>query len=299
MHISLLSLIFALLLIYLGRDFVRHSSLKKRGSIVYLGVFWLSITFGIMLNLTLLILMPSRYSLSRAFDAAQFIVTSAGFSLVYWVAVAPFSHSVANVAQLESSLAKNALDLLEKAGLGKNRISLEKYGDLNIHNAYVTADLKPFKIIYRIRLSDGIASGKEYSPEEKIMILAHEIGHIKTLQRYILLTFIALFTLLITSRFILSYVVNLLFDSGFILLDIHLPMVLTLAIIFIAIYNALKRRAELQADKEALKYGGNKGALISALNKIYSRNQVSFKNPLINLIFQDHPELEKRIKNLA
>jgi hypothetical protein len=296
------SLIFVLLLIYLGRDFERRLSLReKRRSIVYLGVLWLSITFGITLNLTLFILFP-RYSLSSGFDAAQFIATSAAFSLAYWVVISPppSPSSVANkikAMQLESSLTKNLVELLDKAGLRRNKILLENYGDLAIHNAYVKLDFKPFKFVYRIRLSNGIASSGEYSLEEKMMILAHEIGHIKIFKRYILFAFLTLFTSFIISQLMLSYMVTQLFNSGFNLLDIYLPFISTLAIIFIAIYNALKRRVELQADQEALKYGENSKALASALHKIYSKKH-NRSNTLINLIFQDHPSLNERIKKI-
>lgn len=122
MSTLLISLIFVLMLIQIGRDFVRHSSSRKKSkSIVYLGVYCLGISFGIMLNLTLFLSLPSKYSFSNAFDAAQFIVTSAGFTLAYCIAIAPSTASKIKPVLLEYS--STELKLLEKAGLKKMELN--------------------------------------------------------------------------------------------------------------------------------------------------------------------------------
>ncbi len=133
------------------------------------------------------------------------------------------------------------------------------------------------------------------------MILAHEFAHykLKHLLKLILanslVTTLAFYLIFRSSAWALGV-----FGLGSLSDIAALPMVIVYLVIFSVLMqplaNALSRRLEKNADREALSITGLRGAFVSMMEKLGAQN-LADRNPskLIKIYFFDHPPIDERI----
>ena len=152
----------------------------------------------------------------------------------------------------------------------------------------------------RIILSDTLLDN--YSDNEILAVVAHEVGHCKN---YDIMRLIILNTLLSFAGFYLADLflqfsikwVNL--DSIY---DISgLPLlffgVMVFSIISMPIFNGYSRKREFAADAYVVDTSGTAENLISALNKLSKQNlSVRDPNKWIEFFLHSHPSVKKRVE---
>ena len=135
-----------------------------------------------------------------------------------------------------------------------------------------------------------------FTNEEAIAILAHEIGHIKKHHLWIRL-------LITIAPMPIMVIAGMLLDAyeDFAHVDIAVLPVIIVVIVFIIIYIGVitvyfSRIQEKQADIYALKLGTPKDILINSLLKIARLNDMAIKMNKVDEKFQTHPSIARRIK---
>ncbi len=152
----------------------------------------------------------------------------------------------------------------------------------------------------RVILVDNLI--EEFSPEEVEVVVAHEIGHYKLLHMWKTLLaaglsiFVSFYILkLISGRLVSCFGARGIYDIA-LFPSIYFVFAL-LSLIAMPLQNGYSRRLERHADGFSLRLIGHKGAFISTMEKLASKN-LADKNPnkIIVFLLYDHPPISKRIE---
>ena len=152
----------------------------------------------------------------------------------------------------------------------------------------------------RIILGDTLL--KNFSPEEIETVFAHEMGHYK--KRHIM----KLMTVSVVMTFAGLYLTSLAYSNSlntFGFNSVSEIAALPLLFIYLSLFglitspisNILSRKFEWEADTFALETTRDKGAFISAMEKLADQNLADkTPNKIIEFLFHSHPSIDKRIK---
>ncbi len=195
------------------------------------------------------------------------------------------------------ALADAVKSFVEKAGLrvvGVFQWGLEE--KTNAGNAALTGLGNTRRII----LGDTII--KDYSQDEIIAVLAHEIGHYKHRD---MARLIAAGSLLAAGGFYLArlFLQRLVAMFGFAGPDdigsfpIFVFCLLVFSLVTMPVSNAYSRRREYAADAYAVASLGSSGALVSALEKLAAQNLADREPPAwIEFLLHSHPSISRRVR---
>ena len=141
-----------------------------------------------------------------------------------------------------------------------------------------------------------------YSDDEILAVVAHEVGHCKN---YDIIRLIIVNTLLSFTGFYLADLF-LQFSMKWVNLDSiydisGLPLlffsVMVFSIISMPIFNGYSRKREFAADAYVVDASGTAENLISALNKLSKQNlSVRDPNKWIEFFLHSHPSVKKRVE---
>jgi STE24 endopeptidase len=186
---------------------------------------------------------------------------------------------------------------VEKAGLkvvGVFQWGLEE--KTNAGNAALTGLGRTRRII----LGDTIL--KDYTQDEIIAVLAHEVGHYKNRD---MTRLIVAGSLLASAGFYLAHLFlqTLVSRFGFAGPDdvgsfpVFVFCLLVFSLVTMPISNSYSRRREYAADAYAVGTVGSAGALVSALEKLAAQN-LADKNPApwIEFLLHSHPSIARRVR---
>ncbi|HQY51042.1 MAG TPA: M48 family metallopeptidase [Ignavibacteria bacterium] len=152
----------------------------------------------------------------------------------------------------------------------------------------------------RIILGDTLL--KNFSPEEIETVFAHEMGHYK--KRHIM----KLMTVSVFMTFAGLYLTSLAYSNSlntFGFNSVSEIAALPLLFIYLSLFglitspisNILSRKFEWEADTFAIETTRDKGAFISAMEKLADQNLADkTPNKIIEFLFHSHPSIDKRIK---
>ena len=152
----------------------------------------------------------------------------------------------------------------------------------------------------RIILGDTLL--KNFSPEEIETVFAHEMGHYK--KRHIM----KLMTVSVVMTFAGLYLTSLAYSNSlntFGFNSVSEIAALPLLFIYLSLFglitspisNILSRKFEWEADTFAIETTRDKGAFISAMEKLADQNLADkTPNKIIEFLFHSHPSIDKRIK---
>lgn len=195
------------------------------------------------------------------------------------------------------SLTDAVKDFVERAGLkvvGVFRWGLEE--KTNAGNAALTGLGRSRRII----LGDTIL--KDYSQDEIIAVLAHEVGHYRNRD---MARLIVVGSALAAAGFYLAHLFlqTLVAKFGFAGPDdigsfpIFVFCLIVFSLVTMPVSNAYSRRREYAADAYAVETLGSSGALVSALEKLAAQN-LADKNPApwIEFLLHSHPSIDRRVR---
>ncbi|MGK9368548.1 M48 family metallopeptidase [Melioribacter sp. Ez-97] len=151
----------------------------------------------------------------------------------------------------------------------------------------------------RILLADTLLDN--YSPQQIIAVIAHELGHYKKkhiIKNILIGTVFSFLSFYLAAELYACAVALFGFDG----IDriAALPLLaISLGFIMIAlspVMNSISRKFEYEADEYAVKTTGNKEDFISALEALSEQNLADKDpHPLVEWFFYSHPSLKKRI----
>ncbi len=152
----------------------------------------------------------------------------------------------------------------------------------------------------RIVLSDTLLDN--YSDDEILAVVAHEVGHCKNydIMRLIILNTLLSFTGFYLADLFLQFSiksVNLDSISDIAGLPLLFFSVMFFSIISMPIFNGYSRKREFAADAYVVDASGTAENLISALNKLSKQNlSVRDPNKWIEFFLHSHPSVKKRVE---
>jgi STE24 endopeptidase len=193
-------------------------------------------------------------------------------------------------------LAEKVTAMLEQAGI--KTMGVYTWG-IEEKNSPANAAFTGLGKSKRIILSSSLL--KEYSDEQILAILAHEIGHYKnrdTLRLFAVSSIMAILGFWIAHLLLQQLVSRLGFASA---ADIaSMPLFLFALMIFslvtMPLSNAYSRKREYAADRYAIETTGNAEAFTTALEKLTEQNLTDKEpHPLIELLLHSHPSLKRRL----
>lgn len=174
------------------------------------------------------------------------------------------------------------------------RFKFRKYSGEKSLNANVMPPIPPFSNEYKISFGEKLIS--RFTLEEKIVVLAHEIGHI--LKKHIWVQGIlqaALFVILVLVSLGFNLIVLTYFKNYFVYFDYAITLIVLL--VGIIGINTISWRNEYDADKMAIQLTKDIINFESAFLKL---DDEGYHNKdyrtIINLLVYSHPLLVKRIK---
>ena len=186
---------------------------------------------------------------------------------------------------------------VEKAGLAV--VGVFKWGLEEKTNAG-NAALAGFGKTRRIILGDTIL--KNYTQNEIIAVLAHEVGHHRNRD---IVRLIAVGSLLAAFGFYLAhfFLQTLVAKFGFAGPDdigsfpVFVFCLLMFSLVTMPVSNAYSRRREYEADAYAVRAVGSSGDLVSALEKLAAQN-LADRNPApwIEFLLHSHPSIARRVR---
>ena len=235
---------------------------------------------------------PGLWWVWAAFFYVLFVVVLATIAPVV---IMPLFHKFEPIDN--PSLTDAVKAFVEKAGLmvvGVFKWGLEE--KTNAGNAALTGLGKTRRII----LGDTIL--KDYTQDEIIAVLAHEVGHYKNRD---MTRLIVAGSLLAAAGFYLAHLFlqTLVAKFGFAGPDdigsfpIFVFCLLVFSLVTMPISNAYSRRREYAADAYAVGTIGAAGNLVSALEKLAAQN-LADKNPApwIEFLLHSHPSITRRVQ---
>ena len=235
---------------------------------------------------------PGLWWIWATFFYVLFIVVLAAIAPVV---IMPLFHKFEPIDN--PSLTDAVKSFVEKAGLkvvGVFRWGLEE--KTNAVNAALTGLGKTRRII----LGDTIL--KDYTQDEIVAVLAHEVGHYKN--RDMTRLIVAGSLLAAAGFYLLHFFLQALVGTfGFTGPDdigsfpIFIFCLLVFSLVTMPISNAYSRRREYEADAYAVRTIRSAGPLVSALEKLAARN-LADKNPApwIEFLLHGHPSIARRIR---
>jgi len=194
---------------------------------------------------------------------------------------------ILNKCDTDDLLTERVRLMSEKAGVGRVRLFIMNTYDYPYFNAFAA----PFGILYFTRpLLD------ELSEEETLAVVAHEIGHLKTMARRTvsILIIYALMALTVWVFFPLGYA---LFHRGeWVSLGVIVGFVMLLFIIFGV--RSRSRVYEQKADDIAAGLIDDPEVLVTALERIHELNMIPRRFDAQGTERASHPSLERRVAHL-
>jgi STE24 endopeptidase len=193
-------------------------------------------------------------------------------------------------------LAAKVTAMLEQAGI--KTMGVYSWG-IEEKNSPANAAFTGLGKTKRIILSATLL--KEYSDEQILAILAHEIGHYKnrdTQRLFAVSSVMAILGFWIAHLLLQQLVTRLGFTSA---ADIaSMPLFLFALMIFslvsMPLSNGYSRKREYAADRYAVETTGDIEAFATALEKLTEQNLTDKEpHPLIELMLHSHPSLKRRI----
>lgn len=151
----------------------------------------------------------------------------------------------------------------------------------------------------RILLSDTLL--ENYSPQQIITVIAHELGHYKKkhLIKNIFIAAVFSFTsFYLTAAFYAKAVEWFGFENIYRLAALPLLLICMgfILIVLTPAMNLISRKYEYEADEFAVKLTGGKDEFISTLISLTEKNLADKEpHPLVEWLFYSHPSLKKRI----
>ena len=225
-----------------------------------------------------------------------YLLFSIVFSFITPILIFPIFY---NLEPLEdSNLEEKVNDIIKSAGI---KISGVYSWGLADKTKTANAAFVGIGRTKRIILSDTLLDN--YSDNEILAVVAHEVGHCKNydITRLIIVNTLLSFTGFYLADLFLQFSikwVNL--DSIY---DISgLPLlfysVMFFSIISMPIFNGYSRKREFAADAYVVDSSGTAENLISALNKLSKQNlSVRDPNKWIEFFLHSHPSVKKRVEN--
>ena len=277
-----------------------HYELSKQSFGSWFGDFMKSLLIDLVLGLvffeiiyTLLHYLPDTWWLwSTVFYVAFVVVLSAVFPTF----IMPLFNKFEPLEEGELTDKVNAM--MKEAGI--KVVGVYKWG-LEEKTATGNAAFTGIGKTKRIILGDTLLNN--YSDDQILSILAHEIGHYKNKDTSRLL---AVGTVMAVFGFWLAHTLLQLFvtkvcDTGTSISDIEtLPLFLFALMIFsvvtMPISNGYSRKREYAADRYAVESMGDADGLTTALDKLAEQNLTN-KEPhrLIEIMLHSHPSLNRRL----
>lgn len=196
----------------------------------------------------------------------------------------------------EGELTNKVRAMVKEAGIPI--VGVYKWGieeKTNTGNAAVVGFGKSKRII----LSDTLL--KEYSDEQILSILAHEIGHYRnhdTARLLMVGSFMAVVGFRL-AHFVLQFLVTKLgFESAANIgtMPVFIFSLMIFSIITMPLSNGYSRKREYAADQYAVEKMGSAVGLTSALTQLAEQNMTDKEpNRLIEILLHSHPALSRRI----
>lgn len=225
-----------------------------------------------------------------------YLLSASTLALFYYIIFSYFRNIVFifKSKKLEEYSDEKLVQALRKIPEIKNLpFKLRKYSGKNSLNANVMPPIPFTSKNYQISFGDELIS--KLTLEEKVVVLAHEIGH--ALKKQGLLTSFSLF-LIILGLYLLSIRLNLLVltyaKTYFVLFDYIITFILFISGI-IGI-NLISWYSEYDADKKAIGLTRDIKNFESAFLKLGGGHPNKDYGIVINLIVYTHPLLKNRIK---
>ncbi|MGK9475212.1 M48 family metallopeptidase [Melioribacter sp. OK-6-Me] len=201
------------------------------------------------------------------------------------------------ITPIENDLIKDRIkELIKNAGLQVE--SVMKF-NMSKNTRKANAAFTGLGKAKRILLADTLL--ENYSPQQIITIIAHELGHYKKkhLIKNIFIGAVFSFTsFYLTAGFYAKAVEWFGFDNIYRLAALPLLLICMglILIVFTPAMNFISRKYEHEADEFAVKITGGKEEFISTLISLSEQNLVDKEpHPLIEWFFYSHPSLKKRI----
>ena len=267
---------------------------------------WLTDFFkSLLLDLILIVILFSViYALLRwmpnwwwLFSTLFYILFSVAISTIYPIWIMPLFHQFEPIEEGELSQAIRAL--VEKAGI---KISgVYKWG-LESKTSTANAAFTGIGKTRRIILSDTLLS--DYTQEEILAILAHEVGHCKNRDttRLMLTGSILAFLGFFLAHLFLSKGTALfgfehIYDIG--AAPLFMLALFIFSLVSMPFSNMHSRRREYAADAYAAQNIGSAEPLVSALEKLADQN-LADREPAawIEFFLHSHPSIGRRIQRL-
>ncbi len=254
-------------------------------------------------SIIFLMLIESFYLIARCFGsiwwaiaAIFWIAFSIFFARLFPVLIMPLFYKFSTLR--DGNLRKRALELAAAFNI---KVMDVFEIDFSKKTKKANAAIVGWGDTKRVVLADNLIN--EFTQDEVVVVLAHEMAHYKLNHIWKLLALSAMSTGLVF--FILSFTVDGLGHSlGSI--DPFDIAVFPAIYLFFTIYgvittpilNAVSRKLERDADILALKITRLKGPFVSLMKRLAEKN-LSDENPgrLAELVFYDHPPVSKRIKS--
>ncbi|WP_241423497.1 M48 family metallopeptidase [Candidatus Contubernalis alkaliaceticus] len=224
------------------------------------------------------------------------VLAGIGFSLflllgtyLYPVIVDPLFHNFTPLK--DEAMSVEIVDMADRAGIEVDEI-LVADASRRTHkaNAYFTGLGRTKRIV----LYDTLV--KSFTPEEVMVVIAHEMGHWRYnhIVKNILMSIIGTFL----SLYLLKVLLDLMgVTGGLSIIPLALLFFLLLSMISMPFQNGISRVFERQADQEALSLTHDSASFVTLKQKLAEANISTVKpHPLVKLVLYSHPPVIERIQ---
>jgi len=186
---------------------------------------------------------------------------------------------------------------IESIEVLKNKeISMKKYSGKHSLNSFITK----IPLSKKIWINIGKKLIDKFSEKEKIVVIAHEIGH--QLKHHFLLGIVTFSVLVILITFLFAYVRNYTLLNFLFTFEIRLTLFFIFAFMFyllvIIIGNGISFINEYNADKQAVILTGDYTSFKSMMFKFKKEKPTKNYGSIIDLVIYDHPSVDNRIKKV-
>jgi len=196
--------------------------------------------------------------------------------------------------KLEEYTDKSLIKWINSINVLKNReFSIKKFGGEHSLTAFV---LKiPFSKIIRITFGQKLID--KLNEKERIVVVAHEVGH--QLKRHFLIRYLAFSVSVVLITFLFSYIRDLTLLNFNLSLELRMVLFFCFAFLFfiltVVIFNSISFIIEYNADKQALLLTGDYKNFERLMLKFEKWKPTKNYGKIINLIIYDHPLISDRI----
>lgn len=236
----------------------------------------------------LIIWRPAQWWFLAGIAFTSFLFLS---SFLYPLLIDPFFHRFSELQDRE--LQERLMQLSGRAGITVERILV---ADASRRTRKANAYFSGLGRTKRIVIYDTLL--KNFTPEEILAVIAHEMGHWRSghLWKGLLFSAAGSFPALYLLQLVLH---RMGLQSDFRALPPALLFLSLLSLTVLPVRNALSRKREREADRCALEYTGEPAPLISLYQKLARSNlAVVQPHPLLKAALYTHPPLMERLKTV-